>query len=149
MLSRPTTDQVIDAVARELRETVLPAVTAEPVRVTLGMIDQLLGAAARRAAHEIAWMIGEINDITELAASVDDPAVRRALDELSAAGGGGLHLADVCARYHLASRVLSALVGVAFAGTDETTAARVRALIDARSARELEVIGPLTLVGRG
>ena len=56
MLSKPTTDTILEDLAREVREQILPLIDDPAVRVNLEMMEQLLTAAAVRAAHEIAWM---------------------------------------------------------------------------------------------
>ena len=66
---------------------------------------------------------------------------------MRAAGPGTLHLDDVEARYSLASEVLSCALEEAEPGSPLATAAD--AALDARLAREQEIIGAFQLVGRG
>ena len=42
MLSKPTSDQMLIGIARDLREQVLPHLTEQPAVVVMGMIDQIL-----------------------------------------------------------------------------------------------------------
>ena len=149
MLTRPTTDQILNGVADELTTTVLPDVQSEPVRVMLGMMDQLLRGCAQRAAHEIAWMADETDAIVvAVQPFAGEPEVAAALDALGAAPVS-LHLAEAAARYHLASEVLAAALEAAFTNGDDEGRAALFALLRARNATELQIIGQLNLVGRG
>ncbi len=150
MLSKPTTDQTIAGVVRDLGEVVLPAITDEPARVAVRMMQQILGGAAVRAAHEIAWMHEEITDIVGAAAPfADDPAVAAALGALDALDGSGLHLAEVQARYDRAGEVLSCVVEAAYALGNPSATNAAQELLRKRSAHEMEIVGQLDLVGRG
>lgn len=136
MLSRPTTDQVLEAIADDLKAIVAPAVTDEQATVLLGQVDQLLRRLGRRAAHEIAWMSEEIAAIDAALGRTPDPT-------------DSLHLADVCARYDAASQALGDAIDEAFAANDSARVAELRALLAGRVASELQVLGQLDLVGRG
>ena len=150
MLSRPTTDQVLTGVMRGLDEIVLPAVTEEPARIALQMIQQLLRGAAVRAAHEIAWMHEEIADIVAAAEPLgDDPAVAAALADLAAPGDDSLHLDDVQRRYSRAGEVLSSAVEAAYAAGEPTLIAALQDVLQRRSDHEMQIVGQLDLVGRG
>ncbi|MGI9053688.1 MAG: hypothetical protein ACR2HQ_13760 [Ilumatobacteraceae bacterium] len=150
MLSRPTTDHVIDGVVRSLEETVLPTITDEPARVAVQMVQQILRGAAVRAAHEIAWMHEEIDGIRNAAASfADEPAVAEALAALDELDPALLDLADVQARYDRAGEVLSCTVEAAYASHDVGAIAGTRRLLEQRSAHEMAIVGQLDLVGRG
>jgi hypothetical protein len=150
VFTRPTTDQVLEGVLRELQETVLPHVEDEPARVALQMMAQLLRSAAVRAAHEIAWMHEEIAEITEAAAPLaSDAATGAALAELAATDASSLHLADVVERYSLAGDVLGCAVEAAYGLGDQELIDALRAVLEARSAREMQIVGQLDLVGRG
>jgi hypothetical protein len=136
MFTRPTTEQVLIGIANELRDTVAPEVTSEPVKVLLGQIDQVLRGCATRAAHEIAWVHEEACVIAgATGADVGAPA--------------SLHLADVLDWYHSVSRALSQALDAAFAAADPARIAELKALLDARSATEMAIVGALELVGRG
>jgi hypothetical protein len=150
VFTRPTTDQVLEGVLRELQETVLPRVEDEPARVALQMMAQLLRGAAVRAAHEIAWMHEEIAEITEAAAPLaSDAATGAALAELAATDASSLHLADVVERYSLAGDVLGCAVEAAYGLGNQELIDALRAVLEARSAREMQIVGQLDLVGRG
>lgn len=136
MLSRPTTDQILVGIARDLREQVLAHVNDEPAKVALGMIDQILANLAVRAENEIAWMHEEVAQIAA-AAGRDGGAP------------ASLHLSDVVAWYGDASRWLSEGIEAAYASGDLKLIASWRALIEARSAHEQSIMGTLNLVGRG
>jgi hypothetical protein len=136
MFTRPTTEQVLRGIADDLREAVAPEVTSEPVKVLLGQIDQILRGLATRSAHEIAWIHDEVAMIAEVTgAYLGEPA--------------SLHLEDVVAWYDASSRVLSAAIDAAFAADDRARVAELKAVLDARSANEMQVVGQLDLVGRG
>ncbi len=136
MLTRPTTAQILAGIADELRDTVAPEVSAEPVQVLLGQIEQILRGCAVRAGHEIAWVHEEAADIAAATgADVGAPA--------------SLRLDDVVAWYDQVSRLLSAAVDDAFAAGDAPRIAQLKALLDARSAHEMQIVGSLDLVGRG
>jgi hypothetical protein len=135
MITRPTTQQVILGIVRDLNEVVLPTVADEPARVAIGMISQLLSGCATRAAHEIAWMHDEI--------AAMDAATGHSTTVVS------LHLDDVCTAYHDASVALSEAIETAYAAGDTERAASLRELLLARSGHEMEIVGALDLVGRG
>ena len=149
MLSRPTTDQAISGVIRSLDEIVLPVLSDEPARVAVQMAQQILRGCAVRAAHEIAWMHEEIAAIRAVAADADDADVVTALAALDELDAAALDLDDVQARYDRAGDVLSAVVDAAYAAGDEALIAAARALLETRSAHEMEIVGQLDLVGRG
>jgi hypothetical protein len=135
VISKPTTEQVLLGIVRDLNEVILPTVNDEPAKVALGMITQLLQGCAQRAAHEIAWMAEEI-------AAIDAVTGRSTVIE-------SWHLADVSDRYHEASTALSEAIEAAYASGDLTSAAELRDLLLARSAHEMAIVGALNLVGRG
>lgn len=136
MLSRPSTEQILQGIARDLQETVLPDVASEPTKVMVGMMVQLLKSCAQRAAHETAW-------VHEEAAAIASAAGR----DLGAPAS--LHLDDVLGWYHSVSQVLSEGVEAAYRSGDPAEIAKWRALIDARRANESQILGTLELVGRG
>ena len=150
MLSRPTTDQVLEGILRDLRDRVLPHVDDEPAKVAAQMMEQLLRGAAVRAAHEIAWMHEEMAEIEAASKRFEaDRAVGGALAELRGADASSLHLADVVARYSLAGDVLGCAMEAAYAAGDQEGIEALRAVLQARSDREMQIIGQLDLVGRG
>ena len=136
MLTRPTTDQVLVGIADELRDTVAPLITSEPVGVLLAQIDQILRSLAVRSAHETAWIHEEADAIAAVTGTdVGWPA--------------SLHLEDVVAWYDTVSRVLSGALDAAFAAGDTARVAELKRLLDARSATEMRIVGAFDLVGRG
>lgn len=66
MITRPTTDVLIGDCCRELTDAILPALTDETLRLRLVMTETVLRNAAVRAAHEIAWMLGETAALTRI-----------------------------------------------------------------------------------
>jgi hypothetical protein len=132
MLTRPTTEQILRGIADELRDTVAPEVTSEPVKVLLGQIDQILRGQATKAAHEIAWMHEEADAIS-------------AVTGTEVGWPESLHLDDVITWYDGVSRALSS----ALAAGDTARVAELKVLLDARSANEMRIVGALDLVGRG
>lgn len=149
MLARPSTDQVLEAIANDLRDVVAPACTDDRATVLLGQVDQLLRRLARRAAHEIAWMHEEMAAIEAAVDGDPDPATTEALAAFRAAPSESLHLADVLDRYSLASAALSCAMEAALAAGDTERTARLRTLLEARVATEMTILGQLDLVGRG
>lgn len=150
MLSVPTTDHAITGIIDDLDAVVLPALRDEPARLAVQMMQQILRGAAVRAAHEIAWMHEEIAEIS--AASnrlVDDPAVAEARRALDGQAATSLHLADMQARYALASDVLSCSIEAAYAAGDASAIAELHAVLQRRSDHEMQIVGQLDLVGRG
>ena len=77
MQARPTTEQILDDLAREVRENIIPAVDDPALVVNLEMMEQLLHTCAVRAANEIAWMAAECADMEAFAADVAERARRR------------------------------------------------------------------------
>ena len=136
MFTRPTTEQLLVGIAEQLRTVVVAEVQTEPTRILLQQIDQILMGCSRRSAHEVAWMHEEAASIANATGTdIGAPA--------------SLHLDDVVAWYHEASSVLSKAVGDAFASGDEGRVSKVKELLDARSAIEMQILGALDLVGRG
>ena len=136
MLSQPTTDKILLAIADDLNSVVLPAVTDEPAKVLLGQIDQLLRRLSRRTASEIDWMISEIKQINN--------AIGRETSDMSS-----YLLADVASAYSEASGALGEAIDRAFSEDDMQQIAVLRQLLLDRIAKEQEILGQLDLVGRG
>ena len=142
MISRPTTQQILDDCAREVRETLMPALTDPKMRVTLEMLEQVLAQCALRAGHEMAWMAEEIAVIEPYVSQVvahvapEPSSTAAALDALRAGRTTSLHLDDRCNEYHLASEALScALEACLDAGNKELAAAGVT-ILERRRDRE-------------
>ena len=136
MLSQPTTDKILLAIADDLNSVVLPAVTDEPAKVLLGQIDQLLRRLSRRTASEIDWMITEIKLIND--------AIGRETSDI-----GSYLLTDVASAYSEASGALGEAIDEAFSKGDRQQIAALRQLLVDRIAKEQEILGQLDLVGRG
>jgi hypothetical protein len=149
MQSSPTTVQILEGLRVELRQTVLPEVSAGPARVAVEMLDNVLSNLATRAAHEIAWMRDESDEIERLAAEVDDPATRSALAAYRETNREGLHLAEVQASYDRAGEVLSCALEHALDTNDTVLLAASRHILKIRSEREMAILGDWNMVGRG
>ena len=136
MLTQPTTDKILLAIADDLNSVVLPSVTDEPAKVLLGQIDQLLRRLSRRTASEIDWMISEIKQIND--------AIGRETSDMSS-----YLLRDVASAYSAASGALGEAIDKAFSEDDTQQIAVLRQLLVDRIAKEQEILGQLDLVVRG
>jgi hypothetical protein len=136
MISRPTTEQILNNCSRELTEVVLPAVEDETVKVTVMMLDLVLRNASLRAAHEVAWMTEEIAAMHAFAGATGPPAV------------ASLHLDAVVEAYCAASDAFSAAMEAAVSAGDDDRIRRGAALMDRRVGHEEEVMAGWTPVGR-
>ena len=136
MLTQPTTDKILLAIADDLNSVVLPSVTDEPAKVLLGQIDQLLRRLSRRTGSEINWMIEEIKKI--------NTAIGRDNTEV-----GSYLLSDIAAAYSEASGALGDAIDQAFEEGDSEQIDTLREVLVDRIAVEQEILGQLDLVGRG
>ena len=136
MLTQPTTDKILLAIADDLNSVVLPSVTDEPAKVLLGQIDQLLRRLSRRTGSEINWMIEEIKKI--------NTAIGRDNTEV-----GSYLLSDIAAAYSEASGALGDAIDQAFEEDDSEQLDTLREVLVDRIAVEQEILGQLDLVGRG
>ena len=136
MLTQPTTDKILLAIADDLNSVVLPSVTDEPAKVLLGQIDQLLRRLSRRTGSEINWMIEEIKKI--------NTAIGRDNTEISS-----YLLSDIAAAYSEASGTLGDAIDQAFKEGDSAQIGLLREVLVDRIAKEQEILGQLDLVGRG
>ena len=136
MLTQPTTDKILLAIADDLNTVVLPSVTDEPAKVLLGQIDQLLRRLSRRTGSEINWMIEEIKKI--------NTAIGRDNTEV-----GSYLLSDIAAAYSEASGALGDAIDQAFEEGDSEQLDILREVLVDRIAVEQEILGQLDLVGRG
>ena len=161
MLSRPTTEQILLDCRDELLRTVAPAVPEGPVHVAIQMMENVLRNCAARAAHEIAWMHEEADEMVSYAARVaatshaspdtsthTSTAVTDALAAYETRRDGSLHLDDVTATYSLAGHCLSTAIDAAMAGGDPELQADGRAILERRLAHENEIMGEWAFVGR-
>jgi hypothetical protein len=137
MIAKPTTEQILNDCSRELMEVVLPNVTDETVMVTIYMMDLVLRNAAVRAAHEIAWMTDEIEELDAFAGG-----------PTPAPADGRLHLDDVVERYRRASDAFARAMEEAVANGDDERTRRGAALMAHRVEREQEVMCGWSPVGR-
>ncbi|MEO1060308.1 MAG: hypothetical protein AAFZ07_02735 [Actinomycetota bacterium] len=153
MITNPTTEQLLLDAARELRESILPAVDDPTVRVAVEMMEQLVRSCGIRAAHEIAWMHDQIPVLeaycAEVAETLDDVDVGAALEAHRAADPPTLHLDDVVAAYNRISDVASLAMEAALDAGHPDLAAQAGALMRARQDTEAEVRGEFSMPGRG
>ncbi len=138
MLSQPTTDKILLAIADDLNAVIAPAIADEQAKVLLGQAEQLLRRLSRRSASEIAWMVEEITEIEDVLEGENT----RSREE-------SLHLEDVAKRYSEASQALGHAIDEAFEVGDEQRLGELKQVLSARIAREQEILGQLDLVGRG
>jgi len=136
MLSQPTTDKILLAIADDLHSVIAPTISDEQAKILLEQAEQLLRRLSRRSASEIAWMVEEIGLIEEVLGLAKD-------NERS------LYLADVAERYSHTSGLLGDAIKKAFDEEDTEKLATLKKLLVARIAREQEILGQLDLVGRG
>lgn len=151
MISRPTTDQLIEDVCRELLEDVLPVLTDETLQVRVVMAETVLRNAAVRAAHEIAWMSEESATLVAFAriveAQVPDADLTATLADVEVAPAG-LHLADVVERYERAGRAFSAALDTAQRNGATDLVVQGRSVLRERVETEKVVMANYGVVGR-
>lgn len=150
MQARPTTAQILNDLAREVRDSLIPT-CADPAMVpNLQMMEQLLTAAAVRSAHEIAWMNEEGDAAIALARDVvaltGDEATAGALAAFDDGRSDSLHLDDQVENYSLAGEALGRAIE-AVDGHPEL-AARANELIRARRDNETEIRPDFFFPGR-
>jgi hypothetical protein len=140
MQARPTTDQILNDLAREVREALIPS--ADPaLKVNLEMMEQLLIAAAVRAGHEIAWMADEVDSMVLFAEDVEttlnDQATSAALSAFRAGRNDSLHLSDQVENYSLAGEAFGCALDAA--GGHDRLAEEGATLIRGRRDTEAEI----------
>jgi hypothetical protein len=152
VITRPTTDALIEDCCRELLEGILPGLTDETLKLRLVMTETVLRNAAVRAAHEIAWMRGETAALTAYAGRVaarhESEALRAALADAEAGPADSLHLADVAEVYERAGRAFAAALVAAQEAGDADLVAEARELLRERIGTEKEVMANYAVVGR-
>ena len=152
MITRPTTDVLIEDCCRELMEGILPGLTDETLKLRLVMTETVLRNAAVRAAHEIAWMRAETAALIGYAGRVAElhggQALRAALADLAAGPADSLHLADVAGGYERAGQAFAAALAAAQEAGDADLVAQARELLRDRIATEKEVMATYAVVGR-
>jgi len=141
MIARPTTEQLLNDCAREVRESIMPAISDPAALVRMEMLEQILASCAVRAAHEIAWIEEECAAMEAFTADVvvafpDASRVAETLDAYRAGRRDALHLDDRVHNYDLAGRAFSEALDVAMQGRHPILAERARDLIVARKDRE-------------
>jgi hypothetical protein len=154
VIVRPSTEQIILDCRRELLDIIGPEVTSEAGKISVQMVENVLRNCATRAAHEIAWMRDETIAMESFARDTLalDPAAHAVAAALTALDGGprtSLHLDDVATVYSLAGEAFSCSLEVALGAGDEGLSARGAALLSARSATEVQIMGEWGFVGRG
>jgi hypothetical protein len=147
MITRPTTDVLIEDCCRELIEGILPGLTDETLKLRLVMTETVLRNAAVRAAHEIAWMRAET---AALLAYAERVAARHGSEARSAAAGptASLHLADVADLYERAGQAFAAALTAAQDAGDAELVAEARELLRDRVATEKQIMATYAVVGR-
>ena len=152
MISRPTTQQLIDAVCVELANKVAPTIDDPVAKIQLDMALAVLQTAAMRSGHELAWMQAEREAIEPVARQVldatSDAALADAVKEYEDGLTNSLVLDDAQADYARASEVLSRAVEAAYQSGDAEHIAAVRRLMDERHANQQTVTGQFMAVGR-
>ena len=138
MLTQPTTDKILLAIADDLKAVIAPAIEDEQAKVLLGQAEQLLRRLSRRSTSEIAWMVEEIAQIEETIGQ-----------EPSQVDGESLLLCDVAERYSRASQALAEAIDEAFESGDSQKLGELKQVLSSRIAREQEILGQLDLIGRG
>lgn len=155
MITLAAGSQVLSAVRADLRDVVAPTVTDPTAKLTLQMIDMVLGQLENSADDQGAWMREEINDIEQLAdtALADEdlhpkaPTIRAALAALRAGRAPSERLSELRAEYKLASEVLSVVLE-AIVATPGPLKDRALGVLGARLEREQTIRGEFTLVGQ-
>ena len=152
MITRPTTDVLIEDCCRELMEVILPGLTDETLKLRLIMTETVLRNAAVRSAHEVAWMREETVALLayagQVAARHGSEVLRAALADAEASPGGSLHLADVADVYERAGQAFAAALAAAQEAGAADLVAQARELLRDRIATEKEVMATYAVVGR-
>jgi hypothetical protein len=152
VITRPTTAQILDDCAHELRQFVTPAVSDPTVRIRLEMLEQLLASCAVRAAHEISWMAAECDLMEAYAADVlaefADGDLGARLDAFRSQRSESLELEDRIADYDRAGRAFSVALELAMRHGHDQLSSRARQLVTARREREAETRPGFYLPGR-
>ena len=152
MITRPTTDVLIEDCCRELMEGILPGLIDETLKLRLVMTETVLRNAAVRAAHEIAWMREETAALmayaVRVAARHGGEPLRTALGDAEAGPAPSLHLADLAEVYERAGQAFAAALAAAQQAGDADLVARARELLRDRIATEKEVMATYAVVGR-
>lgn len=153
MITKPSSARIVEVVRHELRTSISDAVGECPARTVLAMLDTLLHGVAARCEHEAAWMIEEIAAIEALAQEALDTGVD-ANGSIAAACVAlrdnrhrSYRVSDIQAEYEFASRLLSNVIEASLRHGG-TLRERAESVLRARVDREIDILGPLSLVGR-
>ena len=153
MISRPTTQQLIDAISIELNSKVAPAITDPTVKVQLEMAIAVLQTTAQRSGNELAWMKEERDAIEQTARQLldalpDAKALQEAIRAYTDGLTNSLYAKEAQADYGRASEVLSCAIEAAFdSGKQEHIDAVLRCM-DQRHANQQAVTGQFMAAGR-
>jgi hypothetical protein len=153
VISRPSTQTLIDAVCIELNDKVAPAINDPMIKVQLEMAIAVLKTAAVRSAKELAWMQEEREAIEQTARQVleahpDNKPLQKALEAYTDGLTNSLYLDDAQADYARASEVLSCAIEAAYESHDAEQIAAVGRLMDQRHANQQAVTGQFIAAGR-
>lgn len=152
MQSQPTTEQILNDLAREVAENIIPSVSEPTLQVNLEMMEQLLRACAIRSAHEIAWMQEEAIQIETLADKMlekkEHPTISQALEKYRFEKSNNLDLHDQVENYHLAGQLFEAIIVVVADLDNSKLTDSVSALIRLRVEHEGELIKNFYFPGR-
>lgn len=152
MITKPTTNTLIEDCCRELMEGILPGLTDETLKLRLVMTETVLRNAAVRTAHEIAWMREETAVLLayarRVAARHGSTALRAALADAGAGPADSLHLADVADCYERAGQAFAAALAAAQEAGAADLVARAREVLRDRVATEKAVMATYAVVGR-
>ena len=153
MISRPTTQQLIDAIAIELNNKVASAITDPTVKVQLEMAIAVLQTTAQRSGNELAWMSEEREAIEQTARQMLDalPDAKPLQEALQAYTDGltnSLYAKEAQADYARASEVLSCAIEAAYESGNAEHIAAVGRLMDQRHANQQAVTGQFMAAGR-
>ena len=154
MISKPTTQQLIDAVCTELPPRWPQSSPTPPPSSSSTWRSRVLKGVGIRSANELAWMREEADAIEAVARRLvadlpDATDLGDALDSYLDIKSDSRYLARAEEEYERAGEVLSRAVEAAYADGDADRKAAVRALIDQRMANEFAVVGQYVGVGRG
>ena len=152
MQSRPTTEQILNDLAREVKESILPEVSDPTQKVNFEMMEQLLRACAKRSAHEIAWMKTEADEIEKLTIEIlesqNQPQLNETLEKYQTQKSESLHLEDQVENYNLAGKLLEELIVTVFDIENKNFSTRLNELIRLRGVHENELINDFYFPGR-
>jgi hypothetical protein len=153
MITRPTTAQLIDAVREDLQTRVAPVVADPPAKLALQMCLLVLGSAAVRSDHELAFMLDEADAIEALARDLAERLpeagpLAEALAEHERDTAPPREVAAVHGRYERASEVLSLAAEAAYDAGDAEAITAVLAVFDRRRRNQNTITGGYEAVGR-